>query len=185
MNAKRRFLALAVAIVGLAIAVHMSGAEQRVTPESLRALVETAGVWGMVAFCALFVAGQIVQVPGTAFIAAAVLAWGAWTGAAVASAAAILATCVSLSFYRRVGGAPAAPDTPLARRLLAPLRRAPIPTMIGIRLVLMTAPWVSAALALGGVRPRDHALATAVGITPAVFVTAHVFAAGLTLAGLS
>ena len=52
----------------------------------------------------LFCAGQIVQIPGNAFIAAAAFAWGWWEGAMVCVVAATLATCVSFAISRLVGG---------------------------------------------------------------------------------
>jgi uncharacterized membrane protein YdjX (TVP38/TMEM64 family) len=156
-----------------------SGLHEDFSTARLRETIAVSGSLGVGVFMLLFCAGQIVQIPGNAFIAAAAFAWGWWQGAMVCVVAATVATCVSFAVSRLVGGDLRGTDKPLLQRILAPLEQAPLRTMALARLVFMTAPPLSTGLSLSGVRHRDHALATVLGMTPSIFLMSYVWATGL------
>lgn len=162
-----------------------TGAHENFSAESIRATVTSAGMLGFAAFFALFCVGQIAHIPGNAFVAAAVFAWGWWEGALVCIAAGTAGACISFLFARTVGGDLRQLRSGLLRRVLASLDRAPLRTMFLARALFMTAPPLATALALTGVRHRDHALATFLGLIPSIFFSAYTWAFGLQFFGLS
>lgn len=173
-------IALLVAIVGsLWVIGWATGLHEVVTVDEIRRHVAEGGAWSILIFTALFCLGQVAQISGHAFIAAAVLVWGWWQGAVVSIAAASLGAIVNFAFSRTVGGDARVVMNERLLRVLARLDAAPIRTMIVARLVFMTAPPLSSALALSGVRHRDHAVATVIGLVPSVLISAYAWGFGL------
>ena len=169
-------VALIVTIWGIGWA---TGLHERVTVDEIRRGVTDAGVWGIAVFALLFTVGQTAQLSGHPFIAASVLIWGFWPGALIAAASAVLAVTVNFTFSRGVGGDVKKVDNERLQRLLNRLDDAPIRTMTVARLFFMTTPLLSTALALSGVRHRDHAVATVVGLTPSVIGASYLWSVGL------
>ena len=155
-----------------------TGLHEVVTVDGIRRGVADAGVWGIAVFVLLFCVGQVSQLSGHPFIAASVLIWGFWPGAIIAACGAALAVTAHFVFSRGVGGDVSMVENERLQRLLARLDSAPIRTMIVARLILMTTPLLSTALALSGVRHRDHAVATIVGLMPSVVGASFLWSVG-------
>jgi len=111
-------------------------------------------------------AGNLVQVPGLIFLAAAELALGPLWGAALTYFAACLACFSTFAFARTIGGdALRAWDCgALGRRLFAHLDRRPLRAIVGLRLLFQTVPALNYALALSGVRFRHYFWGTLLGL---------------------
>jgi uncharacterized membrane protein YdjX (TVP38/TMEM64 family) len=180
-----RLLLLASIIGGLWAVGYATGLHENLTAERLRALIDAAGVFGILVFCALFVIGQIVQVPGMAFIAASVFAWGWWEGAIISCLAATLAVSANLLLVRKVGGDLRDTKKKYLRAILVRLHQSPRITMVLARMFFITSPPLSVVLGLSGVRHRDHAIASLIGMTPTIFGWAWIVGSGLEKFGLS
>ena len=122
-------------------------------------------VGGLAIFVLLFALGNLIQVPGFLFAAAAVLAMGrVWGGLAT-----YVAACVScaVTFYaiRFIGGdALAQWKNRTAMRLLARLHARPVGSIALLRLMFQTLPALNYALAMSGVKFRSYALGSMLGL---------------------
>ncbi len=166
-----RLAALAAVVVALVVAGRLTGLTDRLSVPALRAAVATAGAWGPVFFVAAFCVGELVHVPGFAFVAAAAFAYGPVDGAALSFVGAVAAQSVTFAFVRAVGGKPLATVRwRFVRRLLGHLDRRPVRTIALLRLLLGIAPPISYALALSGVRFRSYLVGSALGLVVPVAI---------------
>ena len=170
---------LVTLIAGLWAVGAATGVKDELTPQRIREIVEEAGPLGIVVFCAIFMVGQTIQVPGFVFIGAATIAWGPWQGAPIAALGATLAVSFNFFISNRIGGDVTGTKSKLLGRLLARLHKRPMLTMIVTRLLFLTSPPVTVLLALSGVRHRDHTLASAIGMTPSIVGLTIAFEAGM------
>jgi len=120
---------------------------------------------GLLLFTLLFALGNLIQIPGWIFLAAAVLALGQWWG----GLATYVAACISCLFtfwlirllggdsLRQLGGR-------IATRLFARLDAHPVQSVALLRLLFQTVPALNYALALSGVRFRSYLLGTLIGL---------------------
>lgn len=135
------------------------------TAEGLREEVRRAGALGFVVFIGVFIVGQMLHLPGLIFIGAGAFAFGAPVGGPLSLLAATIAVSVNFVFVRTVGGQPlVAIERPLFKRVMAMLDDHPLRTVVVLRLIFFTSPAISAALALTGVRFRDHLVGSIVGM---------------------
>ncbi len=161
-----------VLLVALALALGAawwSGAYSHATPERVAALVERAGIFGPIAFVALFAAAELVQVPGALFVVAAALLWPVSVALPTAYLGALIASVVVFVVARRL--VPEALRERLPERLLryeARLVTHGLTTVIALRLVLFLAPAAHWLLGASRVSFRDFLLGTAIGIAPGV-----------------
>lgn len=166
-----RLLGLALLIASGWAFILATGLIDSFEEDKLRALVSEAGVLGVGLFVVAFVGAQILHVPGSVFIAVAAVAWGWSLGGVVAWVASVIAITVNFAFVRTVGGdVLVAVDRPLLAKILRHLHNRPRLTILVVRAVFMTSPWLSTTLALAGVRQRDHLVASAVGIAPQILL---------------
>jgi len=161
----RRLLPVA-AFLGLLFAiVEFSGLRDHLDLAMLRATLADNPVRGLALFVALFCLGNLAQIPGWLFLAAAVLALGRAAGGLATYLAACSSCMVTYYSVRWLGGdALRQLDSPLARRLLQQLDRRPVAAMVALRTLFQTAPALNYTLALSGVRPRDYLLASLFGL---------------------
>lgn len=177
-----RLGALAVLLVVLLVAGRMTGLSDRLSAHAVRATIAAAGVWGPVFFVLAFCAGELVHLPGIAFVAAATFAYGPVPGAALSLVGAIVSVSVTFAFVRTVGGQPLTTvKWAFARRLLVHLDRRPVRTIALLRLVFWVSPALSYALALSGVRFRSYVAGSALGLAIPVPIVA--FACGWLFGG--
>jgi uncharacterized membrane protein YdjX (TVP38/TMEM64 family) len=131
---------------------HSSGLLEQASPEAIRTLVASWGLFGVLVYLAAFALGQLVYVPGMVFVVAGSLAFGGINGFLLGMLGAVLS--VSLSFYvaRLLGGTPLAdPRQPWLQRLLRRLDSHPISSMVMLRLLVSTAPWLNYLLGMSSV----------------------------------
>lgn len=165
MRSSRRLLLVILFLLGLFALFEFTGLRARFSLESLQALILMHPVSGLLLFILLFALGNLIQIPGWVFLAAAVLALGQLYG----GIATYLAACVScvLTYFtiRGLGGdALRELDNRLAQRLLAGLDRHPLVSIIALRMLFQTVPALNYALALSGVRFRHYLLGTLLGL---------------------
>ena len=109
--------------------------------------------------------GNLVQIPGWIFLAAAVLALGQlWGGLATYLAACV--SCVVTYWVIRLLGGDALRQFggKLAARLFARLDERPIQSVALLRVLFQTVPPLNYALALSGVRFRSYLVGTLIGL---------------------
>ncbi len=153
------FLAL---LLGVA---QFTGLRQQFSLELLHSAFLSHPLGGTLLFVLLFAIGNLVQVPGWLFLAAAVLALGRWWGGAVTCLAANLSCLSTFWLVRLLGGnALAELNNPLARRIIAGLQARPVASIALLRTLFQTLPAVNVALALSGVRLRHYLLGTLLGL---------------------
>ena len=161
----RRILLVALFLAALLLAAEISGLREQFSLTFLRQTLQAHPISGLVAFILAFALGNLIQIPGWLFLAAAVLALGQiWGGLAVYIAASI--SCViSFLLVRCVGGdALRQLDNRLARHVLTKLDTNPIRSVLITRMLFQTLPALNYALALSGVRFRNYLLGSLLGL---------------------
>lgn len=161
----RRLLALLALVLALALVAQATGLRSQGTVALLQAQLQ-AHLWGGLAlFVLAFCAGNLIQMPGWIFLAAAVFVFGRLQGGVLTYVAACLSCLFTFATVRLVGGNVAAElKSPLARRLLAQLHRHPLRNVLLLRTVFQTLPALNYALALSGLRLRHYLLGTLLGL---------------------
>jgi len=164
-SSRWRLIALAVFFVGSLVAAKLTGLDELVTVESIRAMMDSAGPLGFVAFVVIFAVGELMHVPGMVFVGAASVAYGAAIGSGAAYLGALTSVTVSFFVVRTIGGQPLAQvQRPLVRKLLARLDTHPVSTIAVLRFLFWMAPALNYGLAMSKVRFREYLLGSALGL---------------------
>jgi uncharacterized membrane protein YdjX (TVP38/TMEM64 family) len=120
---------------------------------------------GLLVFVLLFSLGNLIQIPGWIFLAAAVLTLGQlWGGLATYIAACISCALTFLSVRFVGGNALRELDNRIAVRLLAKLDVHPIRSVVLMRMVFQTVPALNYSLALSGIGFRQYLIGTLLGL---------------------
>ena len=160
-----RLLGLLLFVLLLAGVAQFTGLRSQFSVPWLQALLHANPWSGMLLFVLLFCVGNIFQVPGWIFLAAAVFAFGRGQGGLATYVAANLSCLFTFVTIRLVGGNVAASlSSPLARRLLAQLHSHPVRNVLLLRTLFQTLPALNYALALSGLRLRHYVLGTLLGL---------------------
>lgn len=143
----------------------LSGLQSMITLQYLHDGFEQHMVTGVLVFSALFALGNLMQVPGWIFLAAAVLALGPWWGGLVTYTAACLTCITTFGLIRLLGGDSLRTfDGRLATRIFARLDAHPAQSVLLLRLLFQTLPALNYALAMSGIRLRAYLLGTLLGL---------------------
>jgi uncharacterized membrane protein YdjX (TVP38/TMEM64 family) len=165
MRSSRRLLLVIVFLLSLFVLFETLGIRAQFSLDALQALILMHPVAGLLLFILLFALGNLIQIPGWVFLAAAVLALGRIYGGIVTYVAACVSCIVTYITIRYLGGnALRELNNPLARRLLSGLDRRPLASIIILRMLFQTVPALNYALALSGVRFRTYLLGTLLGL---------------------
>lgn len=168
-----RWALLAGALGAVYALAHRYGVADQLTVEGVRGWVKAAGPWGPLAFLAIYLGGVLLSIPGMVFIVSGMVAFGPAVGIPLTLVGSIVSGTLAVAFLERVGGAILKEtEQPLVKRTVEHLHDRPLRTIAGLRMVLMISPVLNVALAMAGVRARDNAVGTAIGITPVVLVVA-------------
>jgi uncharacterized membrane protein YdjX (TVP38/TMEM64 family) len=164
-----RHIRVAAVLLFLAVlwaTVHYSGLEDHFSVQFLHDSFERHKLGGLLIYTALFVLGNLVQIPGWIFLLGAVLALGKWWGGLATYVAACVACATTYWLVRLLGGAGSLRTFGgrLGARIFARLDAHPLQSVCLLRLVFQTAPPVNWILALSGVRFGDYLLGTALGL---------------------
>jgi uncharacterized membrane protein YdjX (TVP38/TMEM64 family) len=152
-------------LVLLWAAFRMSGLDARFSVQFLHDQFEQHKLSGTLVFIGAFALGNLVQIPGWVFLAAAVLALGRlWGGLATYVAA--CATCVTTFWIIRLVGASAlrAIEGRLSRRIFMQIDDHPVRSVVLLRLLFQTMPALNYALALSGIRFSSYLVGTLIGL---------------------
>ena len=120
---------------------------------------------GLLLFVLLFALGNLIQIPGWIFLAAAVLALGQLMGGIATYIAANVSCLVTFLLIRLLGGnALRGIKNNTVARLLARLDSHPIQSIVLARMLFQTLPALNYALAMSGVNLRSYIAGTLLGL---------------------
>ena len=161
----RRLLAVLLLLLALFAMVHWTALQDDFSLAFLRHQLADNQWSGLAIFVLLFVIGNLVQIPGWLFLAAAVLILGRLGGAAVTYVAASTSCAFTFVTVRWVGGdAVRQINSRVATKLLTQLHAHPIRSIVLLRTLFQTLPALNYALAMSGIRFRQYMLATLLGL---------------------
>lgn len=153
------FLAL---LLGLA---EVAGLRQHVSLEYLQQQLAANRLSGLALFVLLFMVGNLIQIPGWLFLAAAVLALGRTWGGLVTYLAASSSCAATFFAIRLIGGdALARLENKTALRLLGQLKSHPVRSIVILRTLFQTLPALNYSLALSGIGFAPYMLGTLLGL---------------------
>lgn len=165
MNSRKRLMLVILFLLFLFVICEVLGVRQQFNLDVLQSLLLMHPASGLLLFILLFTLGNLIQIPGWLFLAAAVLALGKLYG----GIATYLAACISCTFtfftIRTLGGSTLRKlDNRVAQRLLVNLDRKPLTSIITLRILFQTAPALNYALALSGIQFQHYLLGTMFGL---------------------
>lgn len=165
MSPLKRLL-LVLFFLGLLLAIfEISGLRHHFSLQFLRQAILDNKITGLFIFILVFALGNLVQIPGWVFLAAAVLALGRTWGGLATYIAASTSCLISFLIIRFVGGdALRQLDSRIATKILGQLDARPIKSILLLRMLFQTLPALNAALALSGVRLRTYLVGTLLGL---------------------
>lgn len=165
MRSSSRLLLVILFLLGLFVLFEILGIRAQLNLDALQAMILMHPVIGLLLFILLFALGNLIQIPGWVFLAAAVLALGRVYGGIATYVAACVSCTLTFVTIRYLGGnALRELDNRLAQRLLSGLDRQPLLSIIVLRMLFQTVPALNYALALSGVRFRTYLLGTLLGL---------------------
>jgi uncharacterized membrane protein YdjX (TVP38/TMEM64 family) len=165
MRQYRRIILVALFLVALLLVAEISGLREQFNLAFLRQTLQAHPISGLVAFILAFALGNLIQIPGWLFLAAAVLALGQVWGGLAAYLAASISCVLSFLLIRYIGGeALRQLDNRLARHVLIKLDANPIRSVLFARMLFQTLPALNYALAMSGVRFRNYLLGSLLGL---------------------
>lgn len=152
--------------LGILLAVfELTGLRDHFNLAFLQQMILHHPVGGLLLFILLFVLGNLVQIPGWVFLAAAVLTLGRTAGGVATYVAACTSCMVTFLTIRLIGGdALRKFDGKIARWIFGRLDAAPVSSIALLRLLFQTVPALNYALAMSGVRFRSYLLGTLLGL---------------------
>mgnify|MGYP006172012241 CR=1 FL=1 len=164
----RKYQRLIVVVIFLVLAFlffEVSGLRQGFNLENLRATLSESIISGAVLFILLFCAGNLIQIPGWIFLAAAVLTLDKLWGGVLTYVAAVTSCTVTYWLIKTLGGdALRQLESPIAKRIFSHLDEHPLRSQIVLRTIFQTVPALNYSLALSRVRPREYFLALLLGL---------------------
>lgn len=159
-------LILVIAFLALLLAVfHFSGLRGNFNYAFLHQKFIENTFTGLLIFIALFALGNLIQIPGWIFLAAAVLALGKSWGALATYIAAVASSVFTFGVIRYLGGdALRQINNRYAVRILQRLDERPVLGVFFLRLLMQTAPALNYALAMSGIKFRCYLIGTLIGL---------------------
>ncbi|MEO7128746.1 MAG: VTT domain-containing protein [Rhodoferax sp.] len=165
MNPYKRLIGVIVFFGALLAVFQFTGLRGHFNLTFLRDAFLAHKLGGVLIFIAMFSLGNLIQIPGSVFLAAAVLALGRVWGGVVTYIAAVMSCAITFLIIRFMGG-----DVLLqlksrwAHKILGHLHARPIASITLLRTVFQTLPALNAALAMSGVKFRQYLAGTLLGL---------------------
>jgi uncharacterized membrane protein YdjX (TVP38/TMEM64 family) len=165
---------VAAVVVVLLVAGAVLARHAGVDAQSLQRDLLGLGCLAVPLFIAAFTVGELLHLPGIAFVVGARVLFGPTRGLAIGYLGALVALTVSFALARglvvatRATREPWRPKWAPLRRAFERLERSPIASIALLRLVFFLASPLTYALAATKVSFRDHVVGTALGIVPPV-----------------
>jgi uncharacterized membrane protein YdjX (TVP38/TMEM64 family) len=171
MHKYKRLLAVFLFLAILLAVFELSGLRGHFNLQFLQHRILENRISGLLIFILLFSLGNLIQIPGWVFLAAAVLALGqTWGGVATYVAATISCVTTFLAIRWIGGDALRQLDNKVAARILDRLDAHPITSMVLLRVLFQTVPALNYALAMSGVRFRKYLIGTLLGLPLPIMV---------------
>jgi uncharacterized membrane protein YdjX (TVP38/TMEM64 family) len=161
----QRLLGVVLFLIVLALVFSLSGLRGHMNLAYVREQLQGHPVQGFLSFVLLFVLGNLVQIPGLLFLAAAVLALGQGLGFVVIYLTACISCVITFFLVRWLGGdALRALPSKWLIKVLAHLDRHPVRSVWLARVLFQTLPALNYALAMSGIHFRTYLLGTVLGL---------------------
>ncbi len=165
MRRHQRLITVVLFLLLLFAAFELSGLRAQFSLGFLQQVLRDNLASGLLIFVLAFALGNLIQIPGWIFLAAAVLVLGKSWGGAVTYVAACISCAITFFSIRLLGGdALKKLDGKLAARLLGRLHAQPVKSILLLRMLFQTAPALNYTLAMSGVRFRDYFIGTLLGL---------------------
>lgn len=165
MKNYRRLFAVFLFLAILLAVFELSGLRGHFDLHFLQQRILENKVSGLLVFVLLFSLGNLIQIPGWVFLAAAVLELGRSWGGLATYVAATISCGVTFLTIRCIGGdALRQLDSKIATRILARLDAHPVTSVALLRVLFQTVPALNYALAMSGVRFRNYMIGTLLGL---------------------
>jgi len=161
----KRLLGVALFLAILFAIFEVSGLRDHLDLAFIRQLILQHRVSGLVLFVLLFSLGNLIQIPGLVFLAAAVITLDRFWGGVVTYVAATGSCALTFITIRTLGGdALRLLHNRIAVRVLRELDAHPIGSVTLLRVLFQTAPALNYALAMSGIKFRNYLIGTLAGL---------------------
>ena len=161
----KRLLGVGLFLGVLLTVFEVSGLRDHFNLEFMRQVILQHQIGGLMLFILLFSLGNLVQIPGWVFLAAAVLTLGRVGGGAVTYIAAVTSCAFTFVTIRALGGdALRLLKNRVAVRILSELDAHPVTSVALLRILFQTVPALNYALAMSGIKFRTYLIGTLVGL---------------------
>ncbi|TRZ56495.1 MAG: DedA family protein [Rhodocyclaceae bacterium] len=168
IKAARRYQQLFTVVLFLVLlffAFELSGLREHFSLDFLRHRIIEHQFSGLVVFVLLFCLGNLIQIPGWLFLAAAVLALGQFWGGVVTYIAASISCAFTFLTIRWIGGAALRKlNSRVVTGLLGKLDAQPVTSILFLRILFQTVPALNYTLAMSGVGFREYLIGTLLGL---------------------
>ena len=160
-----RLLSVLLFLGALLVTFELTGLTSHFSLEFLRQRMLEHKIIGTSIFVLLFAVGNLIQIPGWVFLAAAVLTLGKTMGGVVTYFAACISCLVTFLTIRYIGGdALRRMDNVVAEKIFNQLDARPITSIFLLRLLFQTMPALNIALAMSGIKLRQYLAGTILGL---------------------
>jgi uncharacterized membrane protein YdjX (TVP38/TMEM64 family) len=161
----QRLIGVIAFVLALLVLVKVTGISEHFNLEYVHDQFESHMLLGLVIFIALFCAGNLIQIPGLIFLAAAVLSLGQFWGGVATLLAAYVSCAVTFWVFRWLGGdSLTRVSSPLMQHLLKRLHTHPVLVVFALRSLFQTSPALNVALAMSAIGIRPYLLGTLLGL---------------------
>ena len=161
----KRLLGVVLFLVILFAIFQISGLREHFNLAFIRQLILQHRVGGLILFVLLFSLGNLIQIPGLVFLAAAVVTLDRFWGAVVTYVAAVISCALTFVIIRALGGdALRLLRNRVAVKILHQLDAHPIGSVALLRVLFQTAPTLNYALGMSGIKFRNYLMGTLAGL---------------------
>ena len=169
MRTHLRLISVVVFVLILLMTIQVSGLRDNFNIAFIQNAFLSHKVGGVLLFVLLFSLGNLAQLPGLVFLAAAVVTLGQLWGGLVTFVAANISCLVTFLVFRYMrGDALLRVRSRFARKALKSLHARPVRSVAMLRIVFQTLPALNVTLALSGVAVRPYVAGTFVGLIPPI-----------------
>jgi len=161
----KRLLGVALFLAILFAIFQLSGLRDHFNLAFVRQLILQHRVGGLILFVLLFSLGNLIQIPGLVFLAAAVVTLDRFWGGVVTYVAAVISCALTFVIIRALGGdALRSLRNRVASRILRELDARPVASVALLRVLFQTAPALNYALGMSGIKFRNYLIGTLAGL---------------------
>lgn len=165
INKHKRLLTVLLFLCILLATFEFSGLREHLNLHFLQQRILENKASGLLIFILLFSLGNLIQIPGWIFLAAAVLALGRTWGGIATYAAATVSCAVTFLTIRWIGAAALRQlDCRIAVKILDRLDAHPVASVALLRILFQTVPALNYALAMSGIKFRKYLIGTSLGL---------------------